>query len=66
MSSYALGRLLALVLFPALVVCVIAGVRWALTRDAAKAKATFRAWWAWGIGVVLTVLGQIGQLANSL
>ncbi|WP_420454294.1 hypothetical protein [Rubrivirga sp.] len=66
MSALSLGRVLGAVVFVALVVLVIAGVRWAVTRDRAKARATFRAWWAWGLGVLLYLLSWVGRVAGGL
>ncbi len=66
MTAYDLGQLLAIPLFVVLVVCAIAGIRWVTSRDADRAKATFRLWWPWAIGVVLVVLSRMAQAAEEV
>ncbi|MEM6328451.1 MAG: hypothetical protein AAF791_15155 [Bacteroidota bacterium] len=64
-AGYAVGQILAIVLFPLFVVAVIALIRLAITRSGAEAKRTFRLPWAWGVGFGLMGLSLLGRLMGG-
>lgn len=64
-AGFAVGQILGILLFPVIVVAVIALVRLVVTRSGSKAKRTFTLPWAWGVGVGLMGLSLLGQLMGG-
>ena len=53
------------ILFPALVLGIVWGVQYLRTRDGQRARRAALSWWSIGLAVVLTLMGIVGQAANT-
>ncbi len=65
-TGYIIGRIVGLFIFPLIVMGIIGLFQYVRTKDKQLAKRTMFSWWSIGLGIVLLVLGVIGQMANNV
>lgn len=66
MTGEALGRIVGILLFPFIVMALVGGIYYLVKRPAITFRRAMFRWWVVLIGIVVLVLGLLGQVAQVL
>ena len=65
-TGYVIGRIIGLFVFPLLVMSVVGIAQYIRTKDKKSARRAMFSKWSIVLGIVLLVLGIVGQMANNV